>query len=315
MIGLSEEKIFHQRNHVEEIINRGIITIYDDENNTAVINCNRNHSIDNDTTIDRCCYQCILCPPMFFQSKRKGLTKRLWRSRLAISQQQCNDQPPTHITPNTNCQYHPQQQQHQNDAYLPQNRYHDTGRRGIGPQQYSQQIVINGEGDENSTTSSSSSSSHCGNNCGIYSLCSSSLSPSPATTNQQNDIEYRRFRALVEKLKERQLETLCQAVEMGKQDNGNGASHEHLSFPTDCVLVPRTLMADGIEPHLIACKLWKWTDLRNATELKSIPSCIKEKDTVYACCNPQHWNRVYLPGEFELLLYSFFCQLNFVRSD
>lgn len=288
MIGLNEEKIFHQQNHVEEIVNRGI-EIYEDENNTAVINCNSNKSINNATTIDRCCYQCILCPPMFFQSKRKGLWKRLWRSRL-ISSQQSQDQSPT-TTPNIIYQYH---QQQQNETYLQQNHT----ARGVGIP-YLQHVTTNGEDDGISTTSS-----RRGNNCGIYSLCSSS---SPAS-NQHNDIEYRRFRALVEKLKERQLETLCQAVEMGQHDVGNNTNNDRLSFPTDCVLVPRVLMADGIEPHLLACKLWKWADLQHPKELKSIPSCIKEKDTVYACCNPQHWSRIYQPGESKC--FSILCVLN-----
>lgn len=96
---------------------------------------------------------------------------------------------------------------------------------------------------------------------------------------------YPLFCALAKKLKEAQLQTLCQAVE--NTDVGGKTTH--------CVLVPRDAI-EGEEPHVIACRIWRWPDIQYADELKRIPACPNEMDPVYACCNPSHWSRLILPG-------------------
>lgn len=88
------------------------------------------------------------------------------------------------------------------------------------------------------------------------------------------------FCALTKKLKDHQLQTLCQAVEQNNVLDGQS---------THCVLVPRGVI-EGEEPHVIACRIWRWPDLRYADELKRIPSCPNERDPVYVCCNPSHWS-------------------------
>lgn len=92
---------------------------------------------------------------------------------------------------------------------------------------------------------------------------------------------YQLFYALTKKLKEAQVETLCQAVKYSTYDGQT----------SNCVLVPR-LLIDGQEPNVIACRLWRWPDLRCANELKRIPSCPNEIDPIYICCNPTHWYRM-----------------------
>jgi hypothetical protein len=93
--------------------------------------------------------------------------------------------------------------------------------------------------------------------------------------------------------KENQLETLCQAIEYGLQSD---KLHPTQYQPTDCVLVPRGAI-DGEEPQVIACRLWRWSDLYTSHAIKRIPSCPNEKDPVYVCCNPAHWSRIYHLGK------------------
>lgn len=52
-------------------------------------------------------------------------------------------------------------------------------------------------------------------------------------------------------------------------------------------------------PHVIYCRLWRWSDLQNHHELKAIDSCqyafhLKKDDV---CVNPYHYVRVETPGE------------------
>ncbi|XP_055514977.1 mothers against decapentaplegic homolog 7 isoform X2 [Leucoraja erinacea] len=96
--------------------------------------------------------------------------------------------------------------------------------------------------------------------------------------------------SLLKKLKEKQLELLLQAV-----DSKGGAR-------TGCLLLPRM-----IEPKLskqtyslpvLICKVFRWPDLRNSSELKRLYCCesygTNNPDSV--CCNPHHLSRL---CEFE----------------
>ncbi|CRL05194.1 CLUMA_CG018280, isoform A [Clunio marinus] len=106
---------------------------------------------------------------------------------------------------------------------------------------------------------------------------------------------YQLFRALTNQLKkERQLETMCQAIEGGLSTEVSNKVHTHQYQPTDCVLVPRQLIHDE-EPQVIACRLWRWSDLCDPNEIKRIPKCPNEKDPIYVCCNPAHWSRLCVP--------------------
>lgn len=105
------------------------------------------------------------------------------------------------------------------------------------------------------------------------------------------------FFALTKKLKEAQIETLCQAIKHSAYDGKS----------TSCVLVPRSLI-EGLDPHVIACRLWRWSDLRYAIEIKRIPSCPNEMDPIYVCCNPTHWYRISGTG-MSTRSFSLFCCL------
>lgn len=90
--------------------------------------------------------------------------------------------------------------------------------------------------------------------------------------------------ALLRQLKEPQLQLLAEAVELA----GSGAS--------ECVLWPRrdaresAAVAD--EPHVVACRAWRWPDLAEGSELRRLPACHAKHDPVYVCCNPYHLSRL-----------------------
>ena len=96
------------------------------------------------------------------------------------------------------------------------------------------------------------------------------------------------FILLAKKLKESQMSTMCEALENSPLDGQS----------THCVLVPRGTI-ENQEPHVIACRLWRWPDLMYSDELKRIPSCPTEMDPVYVCCNPSHWSRLSQAGTVQ----------------
>jgi hypothetical protein len=251
-------------------------------------------SSDNENTLNTC-YQCVICGPMFFQSKKKNLWKRLWRSRVSstmnstsssIRHQNQTEQTGEYyqLPPEISTEdyfYHHQQQCQQQENYQ---RSCDLGR---------------GEG-----SSLLSSTTSVLRNC-----CTNTTSTSNSDLSDQHQL--RLFRALVDKLKDRQLETLCQAIENGgivaEQQNNNCHQHQDQTqhsqklIQTDCVLVPRGLIL-GEEPHVIACRIWRWPDLYNPNEIKRIPSCPNEKDPIYICCNPAHWSRLCNTGKISIYI-------------
>lgn len=91
--------------------------------------------------------------------------------------------------------------------------------------------------------------------------------------------------ALLKKLKDNQLEMLLTAV----QSRGRQL--------TNCVLLPREYREN--EPHVLCCRTWRWPDVRQGNELRRIPACRSAADTVYICCNPYHWSRLWQPGKYS----------------
>lgn len=249
-------------------------------------NENYDHSLtltsrDNENIVSDRCYQCIICGPMFFQSKKNNLRKRLWRSRVSsttsTSRHSHQEPPPSYpqldqysqLTSETSAEsyYYPQQQENLNH-----HRHHCGLVRDEGSSLLSTTTAVL----KNCCTNSNSSSS-------------SDLTDQPT---------YQLFRALVSQLKkESQLETLCQAIEcVGSSTDASNKMLPYQYQPTDCVLVPRGLIC-GEEPQVIACRLWRWSDLYDARKIKRVPSCPNEKDPVYICCNPAHWSRLCPTGK------------------
>lgn len=53
-------------------------------------------------------------------------------------------------------------------------------------------------------------------------------------------------------------------------------------------------------PHVVYCRIWRWPDLQNCNELKSVPNCQQgystKKDENNVCINPYHYIRIEPPG-------------------
>lgn len=95
--------------------------------------------------------------------------------------------------------------------------------------------------------------------------------------------------AFLKRLKERSLDALAKAVET------KGGTSE-------CVMVPRTelrLGAHHISPQYLLCKLYRWSDLPMSARLKALCFCqnFGEPDSAKACCNPYHYSRLCGPGK------------------
>ncbi|XP_069734668.1 mothers against decapentaplegic homolog 6-like [Phaenicophaeus curvirostris] len=89
--------------------------------------------------------------------------------------------------------------------------------------------------------------------------------------------------SLFKKLKDEELEVLAQAVE------SRGA------WESGCVWAPRGLK-QAAAPQLLLCRLYRWPDLRQPHELKSLCCCAGGRgDTATLCCNPHHFSRLAAP--------------------
>ncbi|XP_009565895.2 mothers against decapentaplegic homolog 6 [Cuculus canorus] len=91
--------------------------------------------------------------------------------------------------------------------------------------------------------------------------------------------------SLLKRLKERSLDSLLEAVE------------SRGGMPGGCVLVARTevrLGGQAAPPHLLLGKLFRWPDLQHPAELKPLCECqsfgVADGPTV--CCNPYHFSRL-----------------------
>ncbi|XP_054476092.1 mothers against decapentaplegic homolog 6b [Anoplopoma fimbria] len=91
--------------------------------------------------------------------------------------------------------------------------------------------------------------------------------------------------SLLKRLKERPLDTLLEAVE------------SRGGMPSDCVMVARTelLLAGHVaSPQLLVCKLYRWSDLQQPAQLKPLCECksFGTLDSPTVCCNPYHYSRL-----------------------
>ncbi len=99
--------------------------------------------------------------------------------------------------------------------------------------------------------------------------------------------------SLLKRLKDRQLELLLDAVE------SRGTTS------TACVPLPKGDVRLGrgrtAPPHVLCCQLYRWSDLKQATELKRLNFCcqtgrdVEEFSSGIVCCNPYHLSRLCRP--------------------
>ncbi|XP_036952724.1 mothers against decapentaplegic homolog 6-like isoform X2 [Acanthopagrus latus] len=91
--------------------------------------------------------------------------------------------------------------------------------------------------------------------------------------------------AFLKRLKERCLDALVKAVE-----TKGGMSSE-------CVMVPGTelrLGAHHVFPQYLLCKMYRWSDLPPSARLKTLSHCqsFGAVDSAKVCCNPYHYSRL-----------------------
>ncbi|XP_046889276.1 mothers against decapentaplegic homolog 6b [Hypomesus transpacificus] len=91
--------------------------------------------------------------------------------------------------------------------------------------------------------------------------------------------------SLLKRLKEKTLDALLEAVE------------SRGGMPSDCVMVSRGELRLGghmASPQLLACKLYRWSDLQHSAQLKPLCECksFGSLDSPAVCCNPYHYSRL-----------------------
>ncbi|KAG7468251.1 hypothetical protein MATL_G00140940 [Megalops atlanticus] len=91
--------------------------------------------------------------------------------------------------------------------------------------------------------------------------------------------------SFLKRLKEKPLDTLLEAVE------SKGG------MPSDCVMVSRTELRLGghaTPPHVLLCRLYRWSDLQHPAQLKPLFECqsFGARDSPSVCCNPYHYSRL-----------------------
>uniref|UniRef100_A0A1A8K1D1 Mothers against decapentaplegic homolog n=1 Tax=Nothobranchius kuhntae TaxID=321403 RepID=A0A1A8K1D1_NOTKU len=68
-------------------------------------------------------------------------------------------------------------------------------------------------------------------------------------------------------------------------------------MPSDCVMISRTELILGghvASPQLLACKVYRWPDLQQSAQLKLLCECrsFGVPDSPTVCCNPYHYSRL-----------------------
>ncbi|MBN3318756.1 SMAD6 protein, partial [Atractosteus spatula] len=91
--------------------------------------------------------------------------------------------------------------------------------------------------------------------------------------------------SLLKRLKEKPLDALLEAVE------------SRGGVPSDCVMVSRAelrLGGQAAPPQLLLCKLYRWSDLQHTAQLKPLCECqsFGVPDSPSVCCNPYHYSRL-----------------------
>ena len=112
-----------------------------------------------------------------------------------------------------------------------------------------------------------------------------------STTESQEELELKSVtHSMLKRLKEKQLDALVESVESQGSEQ------------TECVMLPKGEQRLGrktVTPQVLCCKLWRWVDITNTTELKRLPCCTSVNDTIYQCCNPYHFSLITKPGELS----------------
>lgn len=235
-----------------------------------------------------------------FRTKRSGLVRRLWRSRLIPDREEDNGKGDTSDELcGTNTEKIPK-----------------TGSRAMTPS--GSQVEPMGDSSTLGVTADKDGGTPCFQGqeskswtvtCCLYKDRPNSKLPrdpgscqfakrSPPKAQQamprvvlQQELKSTTY-CLLKQLKERALDSLLEAVEFRG------------GVPSDCVMVPRTelrLADHDASPELLVCKLYRWSDLQHQAQLKPLSKCTSfgAPDSPTVCCNPYHYSRLCGPGEAQ----------------
>ncbi|KAH8383462.1 hypothetical protein KR009_008858 [Drosophila setifemur] len=112
------------------------------------------------------------------------------------------------------------------------------------------------------------------------------------------------FDALMKLLQRKQIAELLLAVksrvDLPTRTTRDAGAITSTTTTTTTPTYLQCILADR-DQHVIACRLFFWSDLQGGEELKRLPApaCPSASDTVYKCCNPLHWFRILTLGETE----------------
>ncbi|TRY82034.1 hypothetical protein DNTS_006679 [Danionella cerebrum] len=211
-----------------------------------------------------------------FRTRRSGLVRRLWRSRLVTGgkeeadggPQDCSDSALGNI-PRT--EYAPGF-----DADSSDKRVEEPGAplEDHGPLNEGSAVTCCLFKDLSGGTNRRSR-----NSC--RSLSSRELKTGAVTEQELKKCSY----AFLKTLKEKSLDVLLEAVE------SNGG------MPSGCVLVAQTEVKFGgqlVPPQFLLCQLFRWPDLQLSSLLKPLCDCqnFRTDDKQNVCCNPHHYSLV-----------------------
>ncbi len=231
---------------------------------------------------------CLNC--RMFRTRRTGLVRRLWRSRLVTAGKEGGDGGPDDWSDS-------------NPEKIPRTEYAPAGNNAGSCSKHVEEdgepgILI--EHDQPLNEGSEGRTVTCclfrdlprGKNrlaCRLehrnhnnYSSLSGRERINGAVTEQ----EFKKCTyAFLKKLKEKSLDVLLEAVE------------SQGGMPSGCVVVSQTEVRIGgqlVSPKYLLCRLFRWPDLRLSSLLKPLCHCqsFRAEDSQTLCCNPHHYSRV-----------------------
>ncbi|XP_060116345.1 mothers against decapentaplegic homolog 6 [Heteronotia binoei] len=204
-----------------------------------------------------------------FRSKRAGLVRRLWRSRLLLAE---DDGDGGDGGGGGEGPVRSRRRREEGGAVEQQAQQRGMGRGG------------GGEGEPAQAAPAAEGACKAAVSCCLFpdgGAASSSSSP-PALPRPEQELQAGTY-ALLKRLKERSLDSLLEAVE------------SRGGLPGGCVLVPRAEARLPAPPHLLLGKLFRWPDLRHPAQLKPLCQCRSFgllPDAPTMCCNPYHFSRL-----------------------
>ncbi|NP_001019981.2 mothers against decapentaplegic homolog 6a [Danio rerio] len=224
-----------------------------------------------------------------FRTRRTGLVRRLWRSRLVTAGKEGGDGGPDDWS-DSNPEKIPRTE------YAPGNNAGSCGRRVEERGEPGVLIEHDGplnDGSEGRTVTCclfkdlprSKNRLACRvehRNHNNYSSLSGRERKTGAVTEQElKKCTY----AFLKKLKDKSLDVLLEAVE------------SQGGMPSGCVLVSQTEVRIGghlVSPQYLLCRLFRWPDLRLSSLLKPLCHCqsFRAEDSQTLCCNPHHYSRL-----------------------